>query len=208
MLLGFARHLNLGGFLDPPCTLPNLPRRVSMQEGNNKLPPLGALTGQTNIFPAPVRQLRRPATPVQKNIAYSLGVNNLEGENQPRPGREYNKPDENKTAQGGTGGEATAVPKWFSPDKDLCEGCWALRVAGGSKCPRCGRRYRRGFFKGKSNRAAGSHALQGDGGGVGPVPWQQFSQVCDVKSALSCNLSANPRCMPGSTPPLTFPTSI
>lgn len=75
----------------------------------------------------------------------------------------------------------SAVPCWLSANRDLCEGCWALRegarAKGGTKCPRCGRRHRRGFALSGGKDAMGRVVELDDGGSIGPVPWQRFRQV-------------------------------
>ena len=127
LLLGFARHLTSSGIIDPPCTLPNLPRRSS----------------RTSISTS-------KKTPLPQQI--------------PLP--------------------ASAASKWRLPVKDLCGECWAMRVdespGAKAKCQRCGRKHRRGFVRGNAKRDdAGSSNVA-----VGPVPWQQFTQVSKTHGYL------------------------
>eukprot|EP00903_Cladosiphon_okamuranus_P009830 g9343.t1 len=95
----------------------------------------------------------------------------------------------------------SSVPSWFSAERNLCESCWAMRIGdsalGGSTCQRCGQTHRRGFSQDVSKRAGDDI--------VGPVPWQQFSQVKEpidlfvVHAAYACVL--HPGCEKGVSIP-------
>lgn len=62
------------------------------------------------------------------------------------------------------------APRWFDPDKDLCSGCWAMRINAGLKCQRCGRRHRKGFEEAVTGRGEEQE---------GPVSWKAFRKVSD-----------------------------
>lgn len=52
-----------------------------------------------------------------------------------------------------------------------------------SKCQRCGRKHRRGFIRGSAKRDVGGNIAGGDASAqVGPVPWQQFTQVSHTRA--------------------------
>lgn len=56
-----------------------------------------------------------------------------------------------------------------------------------SKCQRCGKKHRRGFTRGSAKHDVVDNTLGGyAGAAVGPVPWQQFTQVSYTRATQRC----------------------
>lgn len=177
LLLGFAYDLVAKGLIDPPCMLPKLPRRSASVSTGSNLKLLGVMAKQINGFLAPVRR-RRAGGGKQGRV----NTTTVRGSRQPGPAQDpelHSRPvapsgRAEATKPEGSRDTMSSVPSWFSAEKNLCESCWAMRTGssalGGSQCQRCGQTHRRGFSQDVSKR--------GGDDSIGPVPWQQFSQVC------------------------------
>ena len=202
LLLGYARHLTSGGTIDPPCTLPNLPRqtgkgRKSSRNGSNDNVS-GVTRGQTqHYFLAPTRRHHHSPTASIRTLPRADRDADLNvKENNPSWSRSNNRRRQQQQRQQHEGDGKIKTPHyeekltsagasastWLSPIKDLCGDCWAMRVedstVADSKCQRCGKKHRRGFVRGSRKRDVGGNTASGDAGSaVGPVPWQQFTQV-------------------------------
>lgn len=157
--------------------LPKLPRRnaSSCTTGSNmKL--LGVMAKQINGFLAPVRRRRAGGKKLARMNSTSARSSRQTGSAQDAElhCRPIAPPGiAEATKQEGSRITISSVPRWFSAERNLCESCWAMRTGdtalGGSTCQRCGQTHRRGFSQDVSKRAGDDI--------VGPVPWQQFSQV-------------------------------
>ncbi|CAM9190525.1 unnamed protein product, partial [Hapterophycus canaliculatus] len=193
VLLGFAHHLTSKGLLDPPCSLPKLPRASCNPGTGNGVHMPGVMTKHAKVLLAPMRRQQTGGvlglqSDSSAGSSRVLGTPEAMNENlhdpPPAPGGRTGFKDQD------WGGEPRPTPRWLSADKHLCENCWALRIgasaAGGSKCQRCGQTHRRGYSQAVRKR--------GSDGAVGPFPWQQLSQVDEpidlfvVHAAYACIL--------------------
>lgn len=177
-MLGFAHHLTSKRLLDPPCMLPKLPQSGIIKEPavSDGINLLGVMTKHINVFLAPVRRHR-----TEKTIGQMGDTACTSGSQQRGPAAKNGRQLLNSNGplsyldKPADRGEPMSTSRWYSAEKNLCERCWALRTGasalGGSTCQRCGHTHRRGYSQDVSNRGGAGDKT------VGPVPWQQFSQV-------------------------------
>eukprot|EP00752_Nemacystus_decipiens_P004495 g4104.t2 len=197
LLLGFAHELVDKGLIDPPCMLPKLPRKGASTAVGSRLKLPGVMAKQINGFLAPMLR-RRAGRGRKERINSTSRSTRQQGPAQDRelhigPVALSGKAEQKQEGRPDT---MSSVPGWFSAEKNLCEGCWAMRTGssalGGSQCQRCEQTHRRGFAQ---------DVKRGNDNSIGPVPWQQFSQVEEpldlfvVHAAYTCVL--HPSCEKG-----------